>query len=88
MHFSLGKTKEDIYLTREAQVFEKTPQSFIQVCKLGHVFFALAALLVVFQRVKVLSRHRTFVFAHMLPIGQQLREMTPGKNRNSTHEVE
>lgn len=56
------------YLTREAQVFEEASQGLIQVCQLGHAVFALTALLIVFQGVKVLSRHGVFVFAYILPI--------------------
>lgn len=57
------------YLTRETQVFEETSQSLIEVCQLGHAVFALTALLIVFQGVKVLCGHGAFVFAHILPIG-------------------
>ncbi len=69
------------YLTREAQVFEETSQSLIEVCQLGHAVFALTALLIMFERVKVLCGHGALVFAHILPIGKQLREMTPRKRK-------
>ena len=67
------------YLTCKAQVFEETSQGLIQVGQLGHAVLTLAALLVVFQGVKVLTGHGAFVFAHVLPIGQQLREVTPAQ---------
>lgn len=65
------------YLARETQVFEEATQCLIQVCQLSHAVFALAALLIVFEGVEILSGHGAFVFANVLPIGQQLREMTP-----------
>lgn len=74
----------EFYLAREAQVFEETPQGLVQVGQLGHAVFALTTLLIVFQGVKVLSGHGAFVFAHILPIGQQLREMPP-KKKKTTH---
>lgn len=66
------------HLTREAQVFEEAAQRLVQVGQFGHAVFALAALLVQLQRVKVLGGHGVLVLPHVLPVGQQLGEMTPG----------
>lgn len=66
------------HLTGKTQVFEEAAQRLVQVGQFGHAVFALTAFLIKLQRVKVLGGHGVLVLPHVLPVGQQLREMTPG----------
>lgn len=65
------------YLAGEAQVLEEPSQGLVEVCQLGHAVLTFTAVLIPFKRIKVFTGHGVFVFTHVLPIGEQLREVTP-----------
>lgn len=87
-HKQWKETRLHYYLTGEAQVFEEPSQGLVQICELGHAVLTFTAVLIAFKRIKVLTGHGVFVFTYILPIGEQLREVTPRIGRHKINITE